>query len=326
MRCMRRHGTATCAAGLLDGPLGFAAALLAAGGPAAEPGQAVIRTNVGNLALNLLQEAGSVSCPAVPCCSFPRPQLVLRCQVHLCPRAACLTIDAKISSFFWERFHYQFSWCPVHYENLPDWTLLQVPPGMALAELSPAGALALVSCAAQLASPEGLNPSVLLRRDMLPGALALLAPAHLRALVNFMNIATESYTVNAGELVYLQVPLLILCGAASWAQSDHVLRCGKPAIAPWHLQHASIGPEMIAAQAAWPGPGGREDGVLQLICAVTDLLAAPLRPTVDLSPAQLQQYLVRRLEGQTQLLIGHLPACKHLQCAQPEDMNQIVRR
>lgn len=38
----------------------LAAALLAAGGPAAEPGQAVIRTNVGNLVLNLLQEASEV--------------------------------------------------------------------------------------------------------------------------------------------------------------------------------------------------------------------------------------------------------------------------
>ena len=54
------------AAGLLDGPVVLAAALLAAGGPAAEPGQAVIRTNVGNLVLNLLQEASEVrgfSCP-----------------------------------------------------------------------------------------------------------------------------------------------------------------------------------------------------------------------------------------------------------------------
>lgn len=48
------------AAGLLDGPVVLAAALLAAGGPAAEPGQAVIRTNVGNLVLTLLQEASEV--------------------------------------------------------------------------------------------------------------------------------------------------------------------------------------------------------------------------------------------------------------------------
>lgn len=40
--------------------MGLAVALLAAGGPAAEPGQSVIRTNVGNLVLNLLQEAAEV--------------------------------------------------------------------------------------------------------------------------------------------------------------------------------------------------------------------------------------------------------------------------
>lgn len=61
-------------AGLLDGPVGLAAALLAAGGPAAEPGQAVIRTNVGNLVLNLLQEAAEVTALLVwielhECCS-----------------------------------------------------------------------------------------------------------------------------------------------------------------------------------------------------------------------------------------------------------------
>lgn len=49
-----------CVSGLLDGPLALAKALLAAGGAAAEPGQSVIRTNVGNLAVELLKAAAAV--------------------------------------------------------------------------------------------------------------------------------------------------------------------------------------------------------------------------------------------------------------------------
>jgi hypothetical protein len=60
---------------------------------------------------------------------------------------------------------------------------LQVPLGVALAELSPAGVRALVAAAALLSAPEGLGAAVLLRRGMLAGALALLAPAHLHAVV-----------------------------------------------------------------------------------------------------------------------------------------------
>ena len=59
----------------------------------------------------------------------------------------------------------------------------QVPLGVALAELSPGGVRALVSAAALLSAPEGLGAAVLLRRGMLAGALALLAPAHLHAVV-----------------------------------------------------------------------------------------------------------------------------------------------
>lgn len=55
-----------CATGLLDGPLALAAALLAAGGPAAEPGQAVIRTNVGNLSMDLLRAAAAVNWMQLP--------------------------------------------------------------------------------------------------------------------------------------------------------------------------------------------------------------------------------------------------------------------
>ena len=44
-----------CAAGLLDGPVALASALVATGGPAAGPGQAVTRTNVANMAVHRSQ-------------------------------------------------------------------------------------------------------------------------------------------------------------------------------------------------------------------------------------------------------------------------------
>ncbi len=69
---------------------------------------------------------------------------------------------------------------------------LQVPLGVALAELSPAGVRALVAAAALLSAPEGLGASVLLRRGMLGGALALLAPAHLTAVVREQPGGTRS--------------------------------------------------------------------------------------------------------------------------------------
>lgn len=64
----------------------------------------------------------------------------------------------------------------------------QVPPGTVLSELSPAGTASLLSVAAWLAAPEGLGPALLVRREVLPGALALLNPAHLRAVVSSLAL------------------------------------------------------------------------------------------------------------------------------------------
>ena len=60
----------------------LAAALLAAGGPAAEPGQAVIRTNVGNLVLNLLQEASEVR-GGLPLPPHSHPFANIRCEQRI---------------------------------------------------------------------------------------------------------------------------------------------------------------------------------------------------------------------------------------------------
>lgn len=163
---------------------------------------------------------------------------------------------------------------------------LQVPLGVALAELSPAGVRALVAAAALLSAPEGLGASVLLRRGMLAGALALLAPVHLHAVVRFSLGETHCalrYMLTIWQTC--QQPLWCPCPGVSHAESP--LACEAACRSCQAYFFAWM-------QAAWAGPAGGDAGVAGLAAAVVDLLIGPLRPAAALPEGHLLQYQVQQ--------------------------------
>ena len=161
---------------------------------------------------------------------------------------------------------------------------LQVPLSVALAELSPAGVRALVAAAALLSAPEGLGASVLLRRGMLAGALALLAPAHLHAVVRGQPERRERMRSHWQSCQQHAVVSLTKRHQLTYADSS--LSCGAACDSCPRWFFAWL-------QAAWPGPEGGDSGVAGLAAAVVQLLIGPLRPAAALPEGHLLQYQVR---------------------------------